>query len=124
MNRNYFSFLLVIFFVASTTVTCSGGPIPQAPVLTPPAISVEITGDDCPSVEVQAGMQIAWTNRSDTDRILLLERKDENGVISESGGTDLLQPGTTFSITLVEPGQYTYYCSKDRTAFGTITVLP
>ena len=93
-------------------------------MLTPPAIGVEITKEECPSIEVQAGMQIAWTNTDDVDRVLLIERKDASGAIVEQGGTDLLQPGTTFSTTLTMPGQYTYYCSKDHTAFGTITVLP
>jgi plastocyanin len=54
----------------------------------------------------------------------MIERKDEQGVLVDSGGTDLLQPGTSFSNTLTVPGQYTYYCSKDRTTFGTITVSP
>jgi plastocyanin len=69
-------------------------------------------------------MDITWTNRDKVDHVLLLERMDENGALFDMGGTDLLQPGNTFSITLTEPGQYRYYCSKDRTAFGTITVLP
>jgi len=69
-------------------------------------------------------MQIAWTNADNEDRALLLERKDEQGVLIDSGGTDLLQPGTTFTTTLMDLGQYTYYCSKDHTAIGTITVSP
>jgi hypothetical protein len=52
-------------------------------------------------------MQIAWTNQDKVDRILMIERKDEQGAIIDSGGTDLLQPGTTFSINLTAPGQYT-----------------
>lgn len=101
-----------------------GGQSPVIPLLTPPAISVLITRDFCPSIEVQAGMQIAWTNQDDEDRVLILERTNEQGVIVDSGGTDRLQPGDTFSISLVEPGKYTYYCSVDRTESGTITVLP
>jgi hypothetical protein len=124
MDRKYFSFLLISFFLASAMVACTIGETPPAPALTPPAISLEITGDSCPSIEVQSGMQIAWTNRDDIDRMLWLEHEAENGVMVDAGGTDLLQPGTTFSITLTEPGQYTYYCSKDRSASGTITVLP
>ena len=86
--------------------------------------SLEIKGNECPSLEAQVGMQVAWTNRDNVDHILVLERTDDNGVLIDSGGTDLLQPGSTYSITLIEPGQYTYYCSEDRAVFGTITVLP
>ena len=69
-------------------------------------------------------MQIAWTNMDDVDRLLIIERVDEQGVVMDSGGTSLLQPGTTFMITLTEEGQYTYYCSIDRKEFGTINVVP
>jgi plastocyanin len=116
--------LLVVFFLALTVTACGGMSTPAEPPVTPPAISVQITREYCPSIEVQAGMQIAWTNRDDVDRMLWIERKDGQGVLIDAGGTDLLQPETTFSITLTDPGQYTYFCSKDRTAFGTITVTP
>lgn len=113
-------FLFMVLFMNA----CGSTRPPSEPVVTPPAISVQITKDYCPSLEIQTGMQIAWTNADNENRVLLLERKDEQGTLIDSGGTDLLQPGTTFTTTLVDPGQYTYYCSKDRTAFDTITVLP
>ena len=115
---------IAIFLLVPIMVACGGVRNAEEPVLTPPAIGVQFTKDNCPSIEVQAGMQVAWTNEDDVDHVLLLERKDANGVLVESGGTDLLQPGTTFSIILTTPGQYTYYCSTDQTTFGTITVLP
>jgi len=124
MHTKNFSLLFVLLFLASIVVACSGGQTLDVPALTPPAISVQMTKDDCPSIEVQAGMQIAWTNEDNVDRVLLLERTDQNGTLIESGGTDLLQPGDMFSITLTEPGQYTYFCSEDRTDFGTINVIP
>ena len=124
MKKNFFSPLFVTVFMAGTIVAWYGRQPAQAPLVTPPAISVEISGDECPSIEVQAGTQVVWTNRDDVDHILLLECVDENGDLIDSGGTDLLQPGSTFSITLTEPGQYTYYCSEDRALSGTITVSP
>ena len=124
MKKNFFSLLVVTVFMAGTIAACSGRQPAQAPLVTPPAISVEITSDECPSIEVQAGMQVAWTNRDVVDHIILLERVDEDGDLVDSGGTDLLQPGSTFSIALTEPGQYTYYCSEDRALSGTITVSP
>jgi plastocyanin len=117
-------FLLVFLFLMSTLTTCTHASTPTEPILTPPAIGVQITKDNCPSIEIQAGTQIAWTNLDNVDRVLMIERKDEQGVLVDSGGTDLLQPGTSFSTTLTEPGQYTYYCSKNHTTFGTITVSP
>ncbi len=45
-----------------------------------------------------------------------MERVDEQGVVTDSGGT--------FSILLTETGQYTNYCSLDRKQFGTINILP
>lgn len=119
-----FNLIIMPVIFTSLLIACGTAQIVDSSSLTPPAISVQITKDDCPSIEIQAGMQIAWTNRDDVDRVLLIERKDEQGVLVDSGGTDLLQPGSMFSITLTEPGQYTYYCSKDRTAFGTISVSP
>jgi plastocyanin len=119
-NRIGLVLLFLIFFMTA----CGSTKPPLEPVVTPPAISVQITKDYCPSIQIQVGMQIAWTNADNEDRVLLLERKDGQGVLIDSGGTDLLQPGTTFTITLTDPGQYIYYCSKDHTAFGTITVSP
>jgi hypothetical protein len=124
VKKNFFSLLFVTVFMAGTIVAWYGRQPAQAPLVTPPAISVEISGDECPSIEVQAGMQVAWTNRDVVDHIILLERVDKDGDLVDSGGTDLLQPGSTFSIILTEPGQYTYYCSEDRALSGTISVSP
>jgi hypothetical protein len=69
-------------------------------------------------------MQISWTNAANEDRVLLLDRMEEHGVLSDIGGTGFLQPGTRFTITLMKPGQYVNYCSNDCTVFGTIPVVP
>jgi hypothetical protein len=124
MDRKFISFLIVILYLTTILAACGGRPLQPAPVLTTPAISLEITENTCPSIEARAGMEIAWTNLDDIDRVLWLERTDENGALLDAGGTDLLQPGTTFSIVLTEPGRYTYFCSKDRSAYGTIIVSP
>lgn len=119
--RNGFG--LFLFFALLVSACATTNPIAE-PVATPPAISVQITKDFCPSLEIRAGMQIAWTNADNADRTLWIERKDENDILIDSGGIDLLQPGTIYSVTLMDPGQYIYYCSKDHTSFGTITVSP
>ena len=96
----------------------------QNPVVTPPTISVQITRDSCPSIEVQEGMQIAWTNMDTVDRVLFIQRMNDQGVLVDAGGTELLRPGDTFSTLFEQAGQYAYYCSEDRASFGTIIVLP
>jgi plastocyanin len=118
-------FILMVFLLVAATVTACGGrqASNESPV-TQPAITVQITREYCPSIQAQAGTEIAWTNADDAEHVLLLERKDGQGNLIDSGGTDLLQPGSTFSITLMEAGEYTVYCSKDRSAFGTLTVSP
>jgi len=124
MYKKPFPLIFIIVSFATSMVACNTARTSVVPAMTQPAISLEITGDVCPSVRDLAGTQIAWTNEDNIDRILLIKRSDDNGTLVDSRGTDLFQPGTTFSITLTEPGKYTYYCSKDRTVSGTITVLP
>lgn len=124
MCRKCISVLFFSLLLAASLVACNGSQNSDAPAVTAPAISLEIGRDNCPSIETQTGVQIAWTNRDAEDHVLLLARADESGVLIDAGGTDLLQPGGTFSITLTEPGKYTVTCSEDRTSFGTLTVLP
>jgi len=122
LNRQYFVLWLITLILVLSISSCAGQS-PVAPQVTAPAISVQITKDVCPSIEVQAGTQVAWMNLDTVDRAVIIERMDEQGVVISSGGTDLLAPGDSFSTTL-EAGQYAYYCSKDRTIFGMITVSP
>lgn len=124
MYKKAFPFVILVAFFVTIMIACIPAETLEAPPVTPPAIAMEISGDVCPSTRVQEGTQITWTNRDDIDRILILKRTDKDGALVDVGGTDLLQAGTTFSITLIEPGEYTYYCSKDRTITGHITVLP
>jgi plastocyanin len=114
---------LWLFLLAFILTACTGQ-TPSTPQVNAPAISVEITKDNCPSIEAQADIQILWTNTDTVDLVLLIEHKDENGTITETGGTDLFQPGTTFSISSLSPGEYTYFCSQDHSAFGMITIIP
>ena len=64
----YTKILLVFLFLMSTLTACAGVSTPAESILTPPAIGVQITKDGCPSIEVQGGMQIAWTNLDDVDQ--------------------------------------------------------
>ncbi len=109
-------------FLLAVILTACGGQTPSSPQITAPAIGVDITRDGCPSIEARADMQIIWTNKDNAEHTLLIEHKDEQGVVMESGGTDVIQPGDTFSIVSLAPGEYTYYCSNDRTSFGSILI--
>ena len=113
-----------VIIVAVALSACGETPPPEPPALTQRAIAVHITKEYCPSIEAQPNTYISWTNVDTVDRMLIVERVDEQGVVVESGGMPLLQPGTTFSMMLTEVGQYTYYCSLDRKQFGTIAILP
>jgi plastocyanin len=119
-NKGTFIYFLAILLVG--IFTC-GQTFTVASQAAMPAISVQIIGDYCPSVQVRAGMQIAWTNLDNEDKALIIESDGDEGTILDLQGTDLLEVADTFSISLNEPGQYVYYCSSDRTASGTITVL-
>lgn len=120
MNENKGSGLWV--FLLAVILTACGGQTSLSPQITVPAIGVEITKDSCPSIEARSDMQILWTNTDNVDHALLIEHKDEQGVVMESGGTDVIQPGDTFSIVSLAPGEYTYYCSSDHTSFGSILI--
>ena len=124
MKKFRFNAIVLFLLVAVGLAACEGGETVSEPQFTGQSINVEITKDTCPSVEIQPGMQISWTNKDSIDHTLLIERKDSQGAIVESMGTDLLQPGSIFTTSLSEPGNYMYYCSADRTEWGTITVLP
>ena len=113
-----------LFLMAFVLSACGDVQPFQVQQETAPGINVEITKENCPSIEAQADMRISWTNNDTVDLILVIEHKDEQGVITEFGGTGLFQPGTTFSISSLAPGEYTYYCSQDHSAFGTITITP
>ena len=116
----------MLWLIAATlglSLTSCGGQSLAEPAVTSPAISVQITKDICPSIEVQAGVQIAWTNLDTVDHVVLIERMDAQGNAVNAGGIDRLSPGASFSTTL-EAGQYTYYCFADRSKFGTINVIP
>jgi plastocyanin len=119
-NKGTFIYFLAILLVG--IFTC-GQTFTVASQAAMPAISVQIIGDYCPSVQVRAGMQIAWTNLDNVDKALIIESDGDEGTILDLQGTDLLEVADTFSISLNEPGHYVYYCSSDRTASGTITVL-
>lgn len=85
-------------------------------------ISVNITDDLCPNVEIQVGQQISWTNAGSQNHVVSATSNTGTGQF-ESG---TLQPKDSFVFTFTEAGSYAYVCSVDsaNAATGTITVQP
>jgi plastocyanin len=119
MGKKHFPYFKVIILVF-TLGACSS-PTSEAPVVTPPAIGVTITDEDCPSLEVQPGMQVAWTNAGEEVHIVQSELLADGSRKFDSGE---LQPGDSFIFTFTESGSYAYQCSTDGTMMGTVTVKP
>lgn len=72
-----------VILVLSISACAGGSAVP--PPDPSPGITVEITKDSCPSIEVSAGMRITWINQVHEDRAVIIEHMDSQG------GTDLLQ---------------------------------
>jgi plastocyanin len=93
---------------------------PPAYVLTPPAIRVTITRENCPSIEAQVGTSAEWINGDMVSLPLRIERHDESG-ITDIGQSEI-GPGDQFSMYFYEAGEYRFFCSENQDVFGTITV--
>jgi len=118
--KQYFKYLIMISLLI---LTACGGRKDATPdyLLTPPAISVTITRDNCPSIEAQAGTYAQWTN-GDTIRLpLQIEQYDEAGTVTDIGRSEI-GPGDQFSLYFYEAGEYRFFCSENRDIYGTITV--
>ena len=85
-----------------------------------PGMSVGITGDLCPNMELQPGQQVTWTNQ-DTREHIVRDRPAEGAGLFDSG---VLQTGDSFAFTFLEAGSYTYECTQDGSMTGMITVGP
>jgi len=92
------------------------------PLATPSAtgISVGITDDTCPSIEIQLGQQVTWTNQGIHEHIVRHKLMEGNSQF-DSGK---LQSGDSYVFTYLQSGSYYYDCSEDGSMTGIITVLP
>src|SRR4030095_9301489 len=89
--------------------------------LTPPAMIVIITRENCPSMEVQVGTQVAWTNGDTISHPIILEELDDHGNILTTGQLEI-NTETFFSVRFDHAGVYHFYCSRKRDLYATITV--
>ncbi len=107
------TFLLVL--VACTPATPTPSDIPATP-----GISVGITQAACPSVIINAGDQVVWTNQ-DQNRHVVRVMSSNRAQLADSG---VLQRGDSFALNFPQSGTYPYTCSEDGKMRGTVTVRP
>jgi hypothetical protein len=86
-----------------------------------PGISVLITNDTCPLIEINLNDQVTWTNGNSVDHPIRVEYPDTGEVLADLG---TLQPGESASLTFNQAGEYPYICSTGESMTGSITVLP
>lgn len=117
--KKYFVYLLFVVALALSACSSKGDEVPEV-FLTPPAISVNVTRENCPSMELEAGMWVAWTNVDTVPLPIKIEYPYEN---EKGAGTGLsvIDPGTTFSTNFPDAGVFRVYCT-DTDIYSTITV--
>jgi hypothetical protein len=107
-----------IVLCAAFLVACQNQPTLLPP--SAPGISAGITSEICPSIVVEVGQQVTWTNQ-DTGEHIVRERPITGNSLFNSG---ILLPGDSFNFNFVQPGSFTYECSIDGVETGMITVQP
>lgn len=114
-------FVFILLFVSFALSAC-GSKDEETPdvLLTPPAIMVEVSRENCPSIETVVGMSVAWRNVDTVPLPIKIERLDESGKVADTGKTELY-PETVLTLEFYEGGIYHYYCT-DADVFATITV--
>ena len=112
--------ILIGFFVfgSASLVACQTKPtlVPQST----PGISVGITSEICPSIVVEVGQQVTWTNQDSREHVVR-DSPIRGNSLFDSG---ILLPGDSFSFDFLHPGNFTYKCSIDGVETGIITVQP
>jgi len=111
-------FIGLVLFMAGLLAACQTTP-PLA-TSSAPGMSVGIADGLCPSVSVQVGQQVTWTNQGSQEHIVR-DRSVEGKSRFDSG---ILKSGDVFAFTFSQPASYTYECSVDGVLTGTITVEP
>ena len=95
-------------------------PTPTLATSSTPGTSIGITDTICPTVIVQVGQQIVWTNQGSREHVVR-DNSTKGSSLFDSG---TLQPGDSFAFTFPQVGSYTYQCSESGDKTGTVTVQP
>lgn len=117
--KKYLVYLLPLVTLTLSACVSKGGEVSEA-LLTPPAITVEASRDNCPSIEVEVGMWVAWTNVDTVSLPIKIEYPYEKGK-GAGTGLSVIDPGTTFSTNFPDAGIFRVYCT-DTDIYSTITV--
>jgi plastocyanin len=108
--------------LASTATPEPTQPPTSQPIETPEApadLAAEIAGFTLPSLTVQAGTTITWTNQDGVTHTATSGTPGSPDGVWDSSG---LPSGGSFSFTFEQPGEFPYYCRIHSTMRGTITV--
>jgi len=80
-----------------------------------------ITRENCPSMEVQVGMQVVWMNGDTVPLAIRLEKYDDGGNVTDIGQSEI-NAGDYFYTQFHDVGTYRFYCSDNKDVYGMITV--
>lgn len=117
--KKYYKYLMMLLLMLSACGTKNE--TPQELFLTPPAMSVTVTRDNCPSMEVQVGTEVAWINGDTVTIPIRLEELDNKGNVLSIGKSEI-NSENIFSARFDHPATYHLYCSENRDVYATITV--
>ncbi len=118
LHKRLSVFIGLVLFMAGLLAACQT--TPSLATSSAPGISVGIADDLCPSVTVQVGQQVTWTNQGSQEHIVR-DKSVEGKSRFDSG---ILKSDDIFAFTFLQPESYTYECSVDGVLTGTITVEP
>ena len=72
-------------------------------------------------IEVHAGAAVTWTNQDNIDHTITSGTPDApDGAFA----SDPFGKGKSFTATFDRPGEYAYFCSKHKSMYGMVKVLP
>ena len=119
--KKYSKFLMMILMLMLSACGQTNKDMPPEMFLTPPAMSVTVTRVNCPSMEVQVGMQVLWVNGDTVTIPITLEELDNQGNVITTGKSEI-NSDNRFSMRFEHAGIYHLYCSENRDVYAIITV--
>jgi len=119
--KKYIKALLLVMIFGLSACGQPSATQQQDVLLAPPAIVVKASRDNCPSIEAEVGMTIAWENVDTVSLPIKIEFLDKNGKVTDTG-LSVIDPETVFSTSFPEAGVYHVYCTENADVPATITV--
>ncbi len=116
-NKRYSVLILLLMLLAGLTAGCKSESTQTQPIL---GTTVGINDAICPSVIIQVGEKLTWTNDGKQEHMV----RDVTSGSASQFDSGILGPGNSFSFVFPAAKTYTYTCSADGSMTGTITVNP